>query len=131
VEDSGLSCTQSQGDSCHEERVDKKSKIELKLIRKRLHLKKVKEGEKDVEKIAFAKYDMDSGFVYAWTDQCNLILIDCDSIEATLAGNMYQRSELDRLIYEDPRAYADLVWNECPDIYLKESTDYTRLSDLR
>ena len=81
--------------------------------------------------IVFARFDMDLGCVYAWTDQCNLILIDCESIEDAFADNMYQRSELDRLIYEDPKAYAELVWDECPDLYLKESTDYTRLSDLR
>lgn len=74
---------------------------------------------------------MDSGYVYAWTNECNLILIDCDSVEKAVADNMYQRSELDRLIYNDPKAYAELVWNECPEFYLKTATDYTCLRDLR
>lgn len=81
--------------------------------------------------IVFAKFDMDSGCVYAWTDDCNLILIDCDAVENAYADNMYQRSELDRLINNDLKAYAELIWDECPERYLKTATDYTRLSDLR
>lgn len=84
-----------------------------------------------MDKIIFAKFDMDSGCIYAWTENCNLILIDCDAVEKAFADNMYQRSELDYLIYNDPKGYAELVWNECPEEYLRIVTDYTRLSDLR
>ena len=34
-------------------------------------------------------------------------------------------------IDNDPIGYAKLVWEECPEEYLKTATDYTRLSDLR
>ena len=34
-----------------------------------------------MERIVFAKFDLDSGCVYAWTGDCNLILIDCDAVE--------------------------------------------------
>lgn len=37
---------------------------------------------------------------------------------------MYQRSELDWLIYNDPLAYADLILNGDPEIYLKTVTKY-------
>ncbi|MBR2661603.1 MAG: hypothetical protein IKE15_09405 [Clostridia bacterium] len=37
-----------------------------------------------MDNIIFAKYDMDSGFVQAWTEDCNLILIDCDAVEKPL-----------------------------------------------
>ena len=84
-----------------------------------------------MDRIVFAKFDMDSGFVYAWTEECNLILIDCDEMEKAYADNMYQRSELDCLIYNDPKAYAELVWDECPELFLKTAKDYTRLCDLR
>lgn len=84
-----------------------------------------------MERIVFAKFDMDSGYIYAWTENCNLILIDCDAVEKAFADNMYQRSELDYLIYNDPKSYAELVWNESPEEYLRIVTDYTRLSDLR
>lgn len=84
-----------------------------------------------MDRIIFARFDMDSGCVYAWTEDCNLILIDCDAVEKVFADNMYQRSELDYLIYNDPKGYAELVWNENPEEYLRIVTDYTRLSDLR
>ena len=84
-----------------------------------------------MENIVFAKYDMDSGYVYAWTEEHKLILIDCDTVEKNYANNMYQRSELDYLIYNDPKAYAELILEDNPALYLKTSTDYTCLSDLR
>lgn len=84
-----------------------------------------------MDRIIFARFDMDSGCVYAWTEDCNLILIDCDAVEKVFADNMYQRSELDYLIYNDPKGYAELVWNESLEEYLRIVTDYTRLSDLR
>ena len=40
---------------------------------------------------------------------------------------MYQRSELDYLIYDDPIGYADLVLNGTPETYLKTVTEYKPL----
>jgi len=40
---------------------------------------------------------------------------------------MYQRSELDWLIYNDPVAYADLFLNGDPETYLKTVTEYKPL----
>ena len=40
-----------------------------------------------------------------------------------IADNMYQRSELDYLIYNDPIGYADLILNGDPEIYLKTVTE--------
>ena len=37
---------------------------------------------------------------------------------------MYQRSELDYLIYNAPIAYADLVLNGDPESYLRNVTEY-------
>ena len=37
---------------------------------------------------------------------------------------MYERSELDYLIYNDPLAYVDLILNGDPKAYLKNVTDY-------
>ena len=52
-----------------------------------------------------------------------LISIDCTAVENEVADNMYQRSELDWLIYNDPAAYADLILNGDPEIYLKSVTE--------
>ena len=52
-----------------------------------------------------------------------LISIDCTAVENEVADNMYQRSELDWLIYNDPAAYADLILNGDPETYLKSVTE--------
>ena len=44
-----------------------------------------------------------------------------------IADNMYQRSELDYLIYNDSIGYADLILNGDPEIYLKTVTEYKPL----
>lgn len=41
--------------------------------------------------------------------------------------NMFQRSELDYLIYNDPVAYAELILNGDPETYLKTVTEYKPL----
>jgi hypothetical protein len=52
-----------------------------------------------------AGYDMDSGYVYAKFITGDIVLIDCDEMEKTYSENMYERSELDYLIWNDPAAY--------------------------
>ena len=53
-----------------------------------------------------------------------MIAIDTIAVENKVADNMYQRSELDYLIYNDPIAYADLILNGDPEAYLKAVTEY-------
>ena len=53
----------------------------------------------------------------------NVIAFNCNVVENEIADNMYQRSELDYLIYNDPIGYADLVLNGNPEIYLKTVTE--------
>ena len=48
-----------------------------------------------------------------------LLYIDCTAVENEAAKSMYQRSELDWLIYNDPLAYAELILNGDPELYLK------------
>jgi len=82
-------------------------------------------------KVVFAKYDMDSGYVYARIDAGDIVLIDCTAYEQAYAENMYERSELDYLIYNDPAGYVELVMEKHPREYLKSITSYQRLSNLR
>jgi len=56
-----------------------------------------------------------------------MIAIDTIAVENEVADNMYQRSELDYLIYNDPIAYADLILNGTPETYLKTITEYKPL----
>ena len=60
-------------------------------------------------------------------DDGSTIAIDTIAVENEVADNMYQRSELDYLIYNDPLAYADLVLNGDPEAYLNAVTDYAPL----
>ena len=53
-----------------------------------------------------------------------MIAIDTIAVENEVADNMYQRSELDYLIYNDPITYADLILNGDPEAYLKAVTEY-------
>jgi len=53
-----------------------------------------------------------------------MIAIDTIAVENEVADNMYQRSELDYLIYNDPIAYADLILGGNPKAYLKAVTEY-------
>lgn len=54
-----------------------------------------------------------------------------DDIKNTFAYNniMYQRSELDYLIYNDQNGYADLIFNGDPETYLKTVTEYKFLDN--
>ena len=54
-----------------------------------------------------------------------MIAIDTIAVENEIADNMYQRSELDYLIYNV--AYADLILNGDPETYLKTVTEYKPL----
>ncbi len=56
-----------------------------------------------------------------------MIAIDTVAVENEVADNMYQRSELDYLIYNDPIAYADLILNGNLEAYLKAVTEYKML----
>lgn len=71
-----------------------------------------------------AFYDMDTNKVYAWQPGRSIVAIDCTAVENAEADNLYQRSELDYLIWNDPTAYAELILNGEPQEYLKTVTVY-------
>ena len=72
-------------------------------------------------------YNMDNCCVELKFTDGSMIAIDTIAVENEVADNMYQRSELDYLIYNDPIAYADLVLNGAPEAYLKAVTEYKPL----
>lgn len=73
------------------------------------------------------KFNMDTACVELRFADGTLISIDSTAVENEIADNMYQRSELDYLIYNDPMAYADLILNGDPETYLKAITEYKPL----
>lgn len=73
-------------------------------------------------KILSCEFNIDTACVELKLADGTLISIDCTAVENEVADNMYQRSELDWLIYNAPLEYADLILNGDPEIYLKTVT---------
>ena len=67
-------------------------------------------------------FNLDTACVELHLPNGNSVSIDTVAVENEFADNMYQRSELDWLIYNDPDAYADLVLNGEIGQYLKDAT---------
>ena len=73
-------------------------------------------------KILSCKFNIDTACVELKLADSTMISIDCTAVENEVADNMYQRSELDWLIYNAPLEYADLILNGDPETYLKTIT---------
>ena len=78
-------------------------------------------------KILSCAFNMDTACVELKFNDGSMIAIDTIAVENEVAENMYQRSELDYLIYNDPVAYADLILNGDPETFLKTVTGYKPL----
>ena len=78
-------------------------------------------------RILSCEFNMDTACVELKFDDGTMISIDTIAVENEIADNMYQRSELDYLIYNDPVAYAELILNGDPEAYLKTVTEYKPL----
>ena len=75
------------------------------------------------------EFNMDTACVELKFSDGSMIAIDTIAVENEVADNMYQRSELDYLIYNAPLEYADLILNGDPETYLKTVTQYRALDD--
>ncbi len=73
--------------------------------------------------LIFCEFNMDTACVELKFTDGIMIAIDTIAVENEVADNMYQRSELDYLIYNDPIAYVDLILNGDPETYLKTVTE--------
>ena len=78
-------------------------------------------------KILSCAFNMDTACVELKFDDGSMIAIDTIAVENEVARNMYERSELDYLIYNDPVAYVELILNGDPETYLKTVTEYKPL----
>ena len=74
--------------------------------------------------IVSCEFNMDTAGVEMKMDDGSVISINTIAVENEVAENLYQRSELDWLIYNAPRAYAELILNGDPERYLKAVTRY-------
>ena len=80
-----------------------------------------------MESLLSCEFNMNTACVELRYLDGSMISIDCTAVENEVADNMYQRSELDWLIYNDPAAYADLILNGDPETDLKTVTEYNPL----
>lgn len=80
-----------------------------------------------MRKILSCEFNLDTACVELHLEDGTLLSIDCTAVENEVANSMYQRSELDWLIYNDPLAYAKLILNGAPELYLKLVTQKTPL----
>lgn len=80
-----------------------------------------------MKKLLSCGFNMDTGFVELKYADGSMISIDCVAVEDEFARNMYQRSELDYLVYNDPVGYAELILNGDPESYLQTVTEYNAL----
>ena len=78
-----------------------------------------------MRKVLSCEFNLDTACVELRLDDGTLLSIDCTAVENEVANSMYQRSELDWLIYNNPLAYAELVLNDAPELYLKAVTKKT------
>ena len=76
-----------------------------------------------MRKIVSCEFNMDTACVDLRLADRTLLSIDCTAVENEVANSMYQRSELDWLIYNDPLAYAELLLNGDLELYLKAVTE--------
>ena len=80
-----------------------------------------------MDRLISCGFNMDNACVELKFLDGSMIAIDTIAVENEVADNMYQRSELDYLIYNDSIGYADLILNGDPETYLKTVTEYKPL----
>mgnify|MGYP006072185567 FL=1 len=81
-----------------------------------------------MERLLSCEFNMDTACVELKFVDGNMISIDTIAVENEVADNMYQRSELDWLIYNKPLEYAQLVLDGNLERYVKGTPEH-RLID--
>ena len=82
-----------------------------------------------MKKLISCTFNMDTACVELKFTDGSMIAIDTIAVENEVARNMYERSELDYLIYNAPLEYADLILNGDTETYLKTVTEYKPLDN--
>lgn len=80
-------------------------------------------------KILSCEFNIDTARVELRMSDGTIISIDCTAVKNEVADNMYQRSELDWLLYNAPLEYANLILNGDLEKYLKTVTEYKPLDN--
>ena len=77
-----------------------------------------------MRKILSCEFNMDTACVELSLEDGMLLSIDCTAVENEVANSIYQRSELDWLIYNDPLEYVNLILDGELEVYLKIVIEY-------
>ena len=80
-----------------------------------------------MKRLVSCEYNIDTACVELVYTDGSVIAVDTIAVENEYAEDMFQRSELDWLIYNAPREYAERVMNGDVEKYLREVTEYKRL----
>ena len=81
-----------------------------------------------MERAISCEFNLDTACVELKFADSSMILIDTVAVENEVADNMYQRSELDWLIYNQPLEYANVVLSGELEKYI-HGTPRHRLTD--
>ena len=81
--------------------------------------------------IISCEFNIDTACVEVKLTDGSMVSIDCDAVEDEYARNMYEVSEIDYLIYNEPMSYVRLLLSGRMEKYLRNNTDYTPLSEKR
>ena len=84
-----------------------------------------------INNIISCEFNIDTACVEVKLADGSMVSIDCIAIENEYANNIYEASELDFLIYNEPMTYVRLLLSGKMEEYLRNNTDYTPLSDMR
>ena len=77
-----------------------------------------------MRKLLSCEFNIDTACVELKFADGTMISIDCTVVEDEVAKNMYQRSELDWLIYNKPLEYAQLVLGGDLEQYVKGAPEH-------
>lgn len=77
--------------------------------------------------LIFCEFNIDTACVELKYSDGTMISIDTIAVENEVADNMYQRSELDWLIYNKPLEYADMILNGDPKKYLHSQGEHSKI----
>lgn len=80
-----------------------------------------------MKRLLSCEFNIDTACVELRYADSTLISINYTAVENEVADNMYQRSELDWLIYNAPLEYANLILGGDSEKYLKAVTQYKPL----
>ena len=76
------------------------------------------------KKVISCAFNIDTACVEVKFADSSVIAIDCTLVEAEVARNIYESSELEWLVYNTPVDYVNLLLHEDIREYLRNVTEY-------